>query len=140
MCFVATNTCLLQQNYVCRDTHTYTFVATKDVFWRDKHVFVATKLLSQQKRYLWHLPPVIPTQPRANGDIFPFVARQQPQHNNTVAIIRLCCALQKKIKNAVTSFRNDKESRKSHAHLSQATTVRTFEAEVKSLGKKGAGH
>ena len=36
-----------------------TFVVTKDVFFHDKHVFVVTKHLSQQKLYLWHLPPMI---------------------------------------------------------------------------------
>ena len=50
--------------YFCRDKHN--FVATKDVFCRNKHVFVATntcfiatKLLSRQKLYLWQLPPII---------------------------------------------------------------------------------
>ena len=33
-------------------------VTTEDVFCRDKHVFVTTKLLSRQKLYLWQLPPV----------------------------------------------------------------------------------
>ena len=32
---------------------------TKDAFCGDKHVFVTTKLLSQQKLYLWQLRPMI---------------------------------------------------------------------------------
>ena len=45
--FVATNTCLSRQMF-CRDKHT--FVATKDVFCRNKSkfMFVATKVLSRQ--------------------------------------------------------------------------------------------
>ena len=39
--FVVTKVCLSQQNYV------YTFVATKDVFCCDKHVFVATNICWQ---------------------------------------------------------------------------------------------
>ena len=38
--FVATNTCLSGQKLFL---HRHTFVATKDVFCRDKHVLVATK-------------------------------------------------------------------------------------------------
>ena len=45
--FVATNTCLSQQMF-CRDKHT--FVATKDVFCRDKG-FVATKLCLSRQRF-----------------------------------------------------------------------------------------
>ena len=41
---VANELCSLRQNYVG-----ITFVETKDMFCRDKHVFVATKHLSQQK-------------------------------------------------------------------------------------------
>ena len=46
---VVTKICLSQQKF-CHDKHT--FVATKDVF--------CHKLLSRQKWYLWHLPPMIP--------------------------------------------------------------------------------
>ena len=64
--FVATKLCLSQQKFCCdkiflswqnfcRDKHT--FVMTKDMFCCD--VFIATKLLSRQKWYLWQLPPVI---------------------------------------------------------------------------------
>ena len=60
--FVATKVCLSRQNF-CRHKHVfvatysrqfflYTFVGTKDAF-------VATKLLSRQKLYLWQLPPMI---------------------------------------------------------------------------------
>ena len=43
---VVTNTCLLQQK-ICHDKHT--FVARKDVFCCDKHMFIMTKVsLSQQ--------------------------------------------------------------------------------------------
>ena len=56
--FVATYTCLSRPKRprFCRDNHT--FDATKDVFDRDKHVFVATstKHLSRQFFYLWQLP------------------------------------------------------------------------------------
>ena len=45
--FVATKSCLLQQN-ICHDMHI--FLTTKDPFCHDKHMFVATKVsLSQQK-------------------------------------------------------------------------------------------
>ena len=54
--FVATNTCLSRQIFVRTKVFfatnincTYTFIATKDVFCRDKHVFVATKLWSRRK-------------------------------------------------------------------------------------------
>ena len=61
---------LLQQTHVCRDKKLlsrqyyvchgkHTFVMTKDVFCRDKHVFIATKLSSQQKLYLLQFPPMI---------------------------------------------------------------------------------
>ena len=35
------------------------FVATKDVFCRGKHAFVATKLYRDKKFYLWQLPTKI---------------------------------------------------------------------------------
>ena len=54
-CFVATKV-LFRQKYVCRNK---SFVATKDVFCRDKHVFKATQLLLRQISYLWQLPPMI---------------------------------------------------------------------------------
>ena len=41
----------------CRDK--IIFVATKDGFCSDKHMFIATTLLSQQKLYLWQLPLII---------------------------------------------------------------------------------
>ena len=65
---------LSRQNYVCRDKYLsqkgsvatkyvsrdkHTFVATKDVFRRDKPVSVATKVVSRQKRYLRQVPPMI---------------------------------------------------------------------------------
>ena len=63
--FVATIKCLSRQYYVCCDKYLlrqlffghdkHIFVATKDVFCRDKDVFV---VLSRQK-YLWQLPPMI---------------------------------------------------------------------------------
>ena len=76
--FVATKVYLPRQNYVCREKLFFFFffvatkllsrqktrvhrdksklLVTKDVFCPDKHVFVETKLLSPQKRYLWQLP------------------------------------------------------------------------------------
>ena len=39
--------------------HDKRFVATKHIFWCNKSMLVATKYLSQQKLYLWQLPPVI---------------------------------------------------------------------------------
>ena len=58
--------CLSQQNiFVATNTwQKHSFLATKNVFCCDKHVcrnhvFVATKHLSQQKLYLWQLPPII---------------------------------------------------------------------------------
>ena len=68
------------QNYVCcdwyllrqkfrRDKHIYMFLTTNIILLRQayfccnkKHVFVATKVLSQQKWYLWQLPPTIDLQ------------------------------------------------------------------------------
>ena len=57
--FVTTNNFLMTKVYHDKPT----FVMTKDVFFHDKHVcfdktFV-TKHLSQQKWYLWHLPPMM---------------------------------------------------------------------------------
>ena len=58
---VATNICRnkgsVATKYVSHDKHT--FVATKDVFRRDKPVSVATKVVSRQKRYLRQVPPMI---------------------------------------------------------------------------------
>jgi len=39
------------------------FVATNIILSREKHVFVATKLLSQQKLYLWQLSPMTQNYP-----------------------------------------------------------------------------
>ena len=47
--FVITNILLLQQKMCFAMTH----------FCHDKHLFVATKLLSQQKWHLWQFPPMI---------------------------------------------------------------------------------
>ena len=63
--FVATKV-LSRLAYFCRDKHVFCltkvclsreiFCRDKDVFCRDKHVFIATELLSRQKWYLWQLP------------------------------------------------------------------------------------
>ena len=79
--FVATNTCLSRQNtFFCRDKSMLAVtknvsrenclsrqIATKIIclsrqkFYRDKHIFVATDTcLSRQKLYLWQLPPMKP--------------------------------------------------------------------------------
>ena len=56
--FVTTKLCLSHQN-ICRAR---SFVATKDVFCHDKHMFVATNTcLLQQKWHLWQFPPMIMT-------------------------------------------------------------------------------
>ena len=53
---VATDIILSWQKF-CHSKHN--FVVTKDMFCCDKHMFVMTKDLSQQRWYLWQLPPVI---------------------------------------------------------------------------------
>ena len=70
--FVATTVYLSQQNIfvvtkvlsrrisvTTNISDKHTFVATKDVFSRDKHVLIPTKRLSRQEVYLWQLPPII---------------------------------------------------------------------------------
>ena len=56
--FVATSTLLSRHTYFVATKQAY-FVAKKYVFCRDIHAFVATKPLSGQKWYLWHLLPMI---------------------------------------------------------------------------------
>ena len=54
--FAATNTCLLWQNTRLLSWQKY---ACHDRTVRDKHMFVMTKVLWQQKWYLWQLLPMI---------------------------------------------------------------------------------
>ena len=56
--FVPTNMCLLRQKYIC---HNKTFVTTSILSSQQKtwFVFVATKILSRQKWYLWQRPAMI---------------------------------------------------------------------------------
>ena len=57
--YVCCNKYLSWQKYVCHNKHT--FVVTKDMFCCNKHVChdCLTKLLLQQKWYLWQLLPMI---------------------------------------------------------------------------------
>ena len=54
---------LLQQNYVCCNKYllwqTSNIILSRQKFCCNKHISVKTKLLLQQKWYLWQLPPMI---------------------------------------------------------------------------------
>ena len=103
--FVTTNTCLSpqtrvyrdktrllsQQKYDCRDKIMFVakkyfcFVATN--ICHDKHVFVATKVLSRQKLYLWQLAPVIgrwhTITTTTNNNVHLSCAHQRPEHSHS---------------------------------------------------------
>ena len=68
--FVTTKSMLMfvATKYFCCNKHKQTFY----LFCHDKHVFVMTKLLSQQKLYLWQLPPMIALRCSAGTNLVPF--------------------------------------------------------------------